>query len=309
MMTDLTPSGPQSSAQSASFQQGAGQGQAQSPISPKADTLPDRVPKIRISAPPRHLDLPTLMGLGGALAMIAIGIALGNSKASFLDLPSVFIVVFGTIAGTCASFSADEIRSAGKVIGSALISRLPNPSHMTSQLLDMAVFARKKSILSLSAESAELNKDPFIRRGVELVTDGYIADDIHRILGHDIDALVDRHRRSASILRRGAELAPAMGLIGTLIGLVQMLADIGSPEKIGPAMAVALLTTFYGAVIGSVILTPMAAKLERNSEDEAMIRSLVLIAMESIARQENPRRLEILLNTELPPHRRVRYFD
>ena len=121
--------------------------------------------------------------------------------------------------------------------------------------------------------------------------------------------MVERHRRSASILRRAAEISPAMGLIGTLIGLVQMLANLSDPESIGPAMAVALLTTFYGAILGTAVLSPMAAKLERNSNEEAMLRSMVMIAMSSIARQDNPRRLEMLLNSELPPSKRIKYFD
>ena len=124
---------------------------------------------------------------------------------------------------------------------------------------------------------------------------------LNACLAQDLDALVERHRRSASILRRGSEIAPAMGLIGTLIGLVQMLADLQNPETIGPSMAVALLTTFYGAILGTAVLAPMAAKLERNSNDEAMIRTLTMMAMASIARQDNPRRLEMLLNSELPP--------
>ncbi|MEC7029070.1 MAG: MotA/TolQ/ExbB proton channel family protein, partial [Pseudomonadota bacterium] len=133
--------------------------------------------------------------------------------------------------------------------------------------------------------------------------------DIDRVLGQEVDALAERHRRSASILRRASEVAPAMGLIGTLVGLVQMLAQLDDPSSIGPAMAVALLTTFYGAIMGTVILGPLAAKLERNSGDETMIKNLILTAMGSIARQENPRRLEMLLNSELPPEHRIRYFE
>ena len=100
-----------------------------------------------------------------------------------------------------------------------------------------------------------------------------------------------------------------MGLIGTLVGLVQMLANLSDPENIGPNMAVALLTTFYGAILSTVVFGPMAAKLERNSGRETLIRLLVLMGMSSIARQENPRRLEMLLNSELPPEHRIRYFE
>jgi len=99
-----------------------------------------------------------------------------------------------------------------------------------------------------------------------------------------------------------------MGLIGTLVGLVQMLADLENPETIGPAMAVALLTTFYGAILGTVIMAPLSVKLEKNSHDDALIRTLIATAAVSIARQENPRRLEMLLNSELSPSNQIDYF-
>jgi len=104
-------------------------------------------------------------------------------------------------------------------------------------------------------------------------------------------------------------VAPAMGLIGTLVGLVKMLADLDNPDSIGPAMAVALLTTFYGAILGTVIMAPLSVKLEKNSSDETMIKTLIVTAATSMARQENPRRLEMLLNSDLPPFEQIRYFD
>ncbi|HLF58773.1 MAG TPA: MotA/TolQ/ExbB proton channel family protein, partial [Alphaproteobacteria bacterium] len=118
-----------------------------------------------------------------------------------------------------------------------------------------------------------------------------------------------RHIKGASVLRKGAEVAPAMGLIGTLVGLVQMLGRLDDPGTIGPAMAVALLTTFYGAVLANVVLAPLASKLERNSREELLVKHIFLMAASSIARQENPRRLEMLLNSVLPPSKRVQFFD
>ena len=125
----------------------------------------------------------------------------------------------------------------------------------------------------------------------------------------EVEAEVERHKRSASITRRASEIAPALGLIGTLIGLVMMLADLENPETIGPAMAIALLTTFYGAILGTIVMAPLAVKLEKRSTDESMMKTLVKIAAASTARQENPRKLEMLLNSELPPAERIRYFD
>lgn len=264
---------------------------------------------VRISAPRVSVDIATLLGLVFAIGLIFAAIAMGKSDAKFFNVPSLLIVVLGTMAATSISYSAREIGRAGKVIAQSIVTRHIRPSVMARQLMDIAVLARKKGLLALSGLERELKKDKHLATAVQAVTDGYGAEDIDRFLSQDIDSLVERHRRSASITRRASEVAPAMGLIGTLVGLVQMLADLQNPDNIGPAMAVALLTTFYGAILGTVIMAPLAAKLERNSNDEAMLRSLVLTAMTSIARQDNPRRLEMMLNSELPPDERIKYFD
>ncbi len=262
-----------------------------------------------IARPRRKVDLATLLGLFFAVSLIFVAIYIGHSKANFFNLPSLLIVVFGTAAVTSVSYSGEELRRLGAVVGNTLSRRTRRPAIMAHQLMDLAAIARKRGLLALSSLDNELRKDPFLHKGVQLVTDGYTGEDIDRLLGQEVDALIDRHKRSANIIRRASEVAPAMGLIGTLVGLVQMLAELSNPENIGPAMAVALLTTFYGAIMGTVILAPLAAKLEKNSNDEAMIKNLILTAMGSIARQENPRRLEMLLNSELPPTERIRYFD
>lgn len=254
-------------------------------------------------------DFITILGIVFALGLIAAGIAMGNSDASFIDAPSFVIVILGTIAATSVAYSMDELRHVPGILGSALFRRIRKPSVMAKQLMDIAMVARKKGVLALAGADAELRKDPFLGAGAQLVTDGFSGDDIERVLGQEIDSLAERHRRAANIMRRASEIAPAMGLIGTLIGLVQMLANLQNPDAIGPAMAVALLTTFYGAILSNVILIPLAGKLERNSNDETMIKTLVMTAMSSIARQENPRRLEMLLNSELPPDQRIKYFD
>ena len=142
-----------------------------------------------------------------------------------------------------------------------------------------------------------------------MVVDGTHADAVERVLANDIQAMQNRHLQSANVLRKAADVAPAMGLIGTLVGLVQMLTNLDDPSNIGPAMAVALLTTFYGAVLSNMVFSPLAAKLERNSDQEALLHNLYAMAAVSISKQENPRRLEMLLNTVLPPAKRLRFFD
>ncbi len=263
---------------------------------------------LRISSPDTGLDWVTILGLLVAVGLVTTAIMMGND-ANFFNIPSVLIVVLGTIAVTCISYSWEELRRMGGILGNSLFIRHYKPATVARQLMDLAMVARKNGLLALSSLDRELRKDPHLSKAVQIVTDGYNAEDVARVLSQDLDALMERHRRSASILRRASEVAPAMGLIGTLVGLVQMLAQLQDPESIGPSMAIALLTTFYGAILGTVVLAPLAAKLERNSNHESLIRSLVMQAMISIANQENPRRLEMILNSELPPLERIRYFD
>ncbi len=271
--------------------------------------MPQDKIRVSITSARRKPDLATMLGLVFAIGLIIVAIYIGHSKANFFNAPAMMIVIFGTMAVTSVSYNGEELRKLWSIIGNTLMRRANQPSVMATQLMELATIARKRGLLALAGAEQELRKEPFLHKAVQLVTDGYSGDDIDRLLGQEVDSLVERHRRSANIIRRASEVAPAMGLIGTLVGLVQMLADLDNPGNIGPAMAVALLTTFYGAILGTVVLAPLAVKLEKNSNDEAMIKRLVLTAMCSIARQENPRRLEMLLNSELPPHERIKYFD
>lgn len=266
-------------------------------------------PVVRIRPARVQPDFFTILGLFLTLGLIGIAMSMGNSNARFLDLPSVLMVIMGSMTATAISYTGEELKHVPAIIGNAFFRRAHKPAVMARQLMDIAVLARKKGLLSLAGAEAELKKDPFLARAVQLAIDGYSGEDIDRILGQEVDALAERHRKSISILRRASEIAPAMGLIGTLVGLVQMLAQLDDPSSIGPAMAIALLTTFYGAIMGMVILGPMSAKLERNSATETTIKTLVMTSIASIARQENPRRLEMLLNSELPPDEQIRYFE
>ncbi len=267
------------------------------------------LPTITLAAPKVKVDLATVLGLFFAVGLIFAAIAYGNSNASFFNMPSVLIVVFGTIAATAVSFTGEEIARGGSIFAKSLMRRVYDPSKLAKTLVDLSVVAKKKGILALMSHEDQLNKDKFLSRAIQMVVDGYGANEVNGLLSHEIDMLAERHKRSASIARRASEVAPAMGLIGTLVGLVQMLADLENPDTIGPAMAVALLTTFYGAILGTVIMAPLAVKLEKNSSDEALVKTLIRVASVSIARQDNPRRLEMLLNSELPPSQRIRYFD
>ncbi len=268
-----------------------------------------KVPTVTVPNAVSRPDFATILGLVLSFGLIGGAIAIGQSDAQFFNMPSVLIVIFGTITATCISFTGFELSESGTVISRALFRPIRNFSGLATSMMDLAVIARKKGVLALSMYETQTAKEPFLKHALGIVVDGYNAEDVRRILQQDIDLEEERQKRAAGILRRGSEVAPAMGLIGTLVGLVQMLANLEDPETIGPAMAVALLTTFYGAILGTVVLAPLAAKIEKNASDDVTAKTMALRTSMSIIKQENPRNLEMLLNALLPPSQRIRYFD
>lgn len=269
----------------------------------------ENLPRVSVPKAQSKADFLTIFGLILSLGLIAGAISIGDSNADFFNLPSALIVILGTMTATSVSYTASELATSWKVIGQSAFRPVRNFSAIATSMISLTVIARKRGILSLSKYESETVKEPFFHHAISIVVDGYNADDVKRILQQDIDLEEERQKRAASILRRASEVAPAMGLIGTLVGLVQMLANLESPETIGPAMAVALLTTFYGAIMGTVVLAPLAAKMEKNAADEVTLKTMVLRTALSIIQQENPRNLEMLLNALLPPSQRIRYFD
>ena len=254
-------------------------------------------------------DLATVLGLVSGFVLVSSAIAFGGSASSFIDLPALLIVVGGTFAITMVSFNLDEILRAQVVVLKALTNRNSDPQMAAIETMTLADRARREGILSLEKALSDGQQDPFLHKALGLAVDGTPGDDLEFLLRRDVAAMALRHRKSANVFRKAAEVSPAMGLIGTLIGLIQMLSNLNDPNSIGPAMSVALLTTFYGAVLATMVFSPLANKLERNSDEEVMVQNVYLTAVASICRQENPRRLEMVLNTILPPVMRIQYFD
>ena len=234
---------------------------------------------------------------------------IGGSAAAFINVPGMAIVLGGTLAVTTISYSLSEIVQAQRVLARTAFHGLPSPGEVALLMISLADSARKSGILSLQGVQENVRGERFLRRCLELLVDGTPGPDIERLMMQEVHAMSQRHQKSASILRKAAETAPAMGLIGTLVGLVQMLGNLEDPSTIGPSMAVALLTTFYGAILGSMVFGPLASKLDRNSDEEVLVSQVYLLGASSIGKQENPRRLEARLNGILPPNQRTNYFS
>jgi chemotaxis protein MotA len=269
-----------------------------------------RVKLDNFRAPIRTVDYGVWIGLSFLLIVLAIALTLSGSVAAFADLRAFLIVVCGTIAIIGLSFTGKTLRHSLRSLKQHLFEKPETPRARANNLMDVAIIARRDGILSFQKLQDRLRRqDPFLAHGIEMVSDGQSGAEVERILSQEIDVEVERLQGGIALLRRGAEAAPAMGLIGTLIGLVQMLSHLDDPSSIGPSMAIALLTTFYGALLGSAFFAPLAGKLELQAQNLILRMELVTAAMLSIVAQENPRRLEQILNSKLPPSERINYFN
>lgn len=254
------------------------------------------------------VDLATVLGILAAVILVAAAIVLGGSPSSFVDGPAILIVFGGTFGVTTACFSVSDMISSMKDVGRTVFRTHHDVRAVAIQMLQIAQVARYRGILEIQSYLPVLEGQPMLVQGLNMVIDGTSGDEVERIMLREVQARAQRNARSVSILRKAAELSPAMGLIGTLVGLVQMLSNLEDPATIGPSMAVALLTTFYGACLANMVFNPLASKLERNAAEDMLTNHLCVTAAASIGRQENPRRLEMLFNTMLPPSQRVDYF-
>jgi chemotaxis protein MotA len=254
-------------------------------------------------------ELSSLFGIIAALGIIFLAILLGNGRVeNFIDPPSLLIIFGGTFFVSAASFSFSEVFHAGSVVMKTIFYSREDARQVALSCIKTAEVAKKQGTLKLEQKEDLFKSNKFFETGMMMVIDGMTSKEIEKIMQQEINSTILRHKNGVDILRKSSEVAPAMGLIGTLIGLVQMLGNLEDPSKIGPAMAVALLTTLYGALFSYVILTPLASKLERNSKNEVMIMKIYMDTVSSIAKRETPRKLEMLINSDLPPKLRVSYF-
>ncbi len=254
------------------------------------------------------MDIATILGLVATFGLVVGAMLQGGSVTMFINVPSILIVVLGTIGVLLINFPMKEMAMLVKVLMKTVFSRDFNPGEHVDRLVKFGQLVRTEGILALEEAGKEI-EDNFFKKGLMLAIDGTETEQIVAQLESEIDALESRHSTGAEILQSGGAIAPAMGLVGTLIGLVQMLQNMDDPSTIGPAMAVALLTTFYGALMANVVFNPLAGKLRIRSRDETLYNTLIMVGIESISKGDNPRVIESRLNSLLAPSKRVKVFD
>ena len=247
------------------------------------------------------MDLATLVGMLGGIGFIVMAMILGGDLSMFVDVPSVLIVFCGSLFVVMSQFTLGQFFGAGKVAGKAFMFKIDTPEDLIEKVVEMADAARKGGFLAL--EEAEI-ANPFMQKGVDMLVDGHDIDVVRETLAKDISMTTERHEFGVSIFKGLGDVAPAMGMIGTLIGLVAMLSNMDDPKAIGPAMAVALLTTLYGAFLANVICLPIAAKLSNRLNEEKLNQSLILDGIVGIADGQNPRVIEGILKNYLAASKR-----
>ncbi|MBN7768720.1 flagellar motor protein PomA [Marinobacter daepoensis] len=252
------------------------------------------------------MDFATLIGLVGAILLIASAIILGVSPDVFINPPSLLIVVGGSLLVVLAKFSLAQFFDAFKVAIRAFKFKLPETQASIEELVDIANVARKEGVLGI--EGREVGS-PFLAQGIQMLVDGQDGNTIKQLLNKERLMTLEHNRSGAKVFTALADVAPAMGMIGTLIGLVQMLSNMEDPKSIGPAMAVALLTTLYGAMIATMIATPIADKLSLRMTEEARMQSLYIDALVAIQEGTNPRIIEQMLSSYLSPKERAKNGD
>ncbi|RPH51294.1 MAG: motility protein A [Desulfobacteraceae bacterium] len=245
------------------------------------------------------MDIATVAGIISAFGLVLAAIFMGGGLGLFVDVPSIMIVFGGTLGATMINYPLRQIFGVFKVVKNAFFTNnIPNKD-LIMMFVEFAYKSRKEGILALENEIDKM-KEGFLKKGLGLSIDGIEPGAIIDILETEIDFIKSRHSLGAEIFTTMGSFAPAMGMIGTLIGLIQMLQSMDDPGKIGPAMAVALITTFYGALLSNIVCLPIAGKLRTRSKEEMLSKAMMIQGIISISNGDNPRILERKLKAFVP---------
>lgn len=249
------------------------------------------------------MDIATVLGILMSTGFIVWSILLSGELGAYFDFPSIVIVVGGTIAATMMAYPMETLKSIGKIFRKAFFYKDEEYDKVIEEIIELANVARRDGLLALE-EHANESDDEFLKKSIMLIVDGTDPELVRSILETEIIFLEERHGEGQGVLEAMGAYAPGFGMIGTLIGLINMLKDLDDPDSIGPQMSVALLTTFYGSYLANGIFLPLAQKLKVRSKSEILSKELVVEGLLSIQAGENPRIIEEKLKTFVPPELR-----
>ncbi len=247
------------------------------------------------------MDLATLIGFLAAWGLIIATIAMGAGAMVFVNMPSLMIVIGGAFAVVLMRFTLGQFIGSIKTAMKAFMYKSESPAELIDGVVELAAVARKEGLLAL--EGQEIN-NPVLAKGISMLVDGHEPAVVKKTLTTEMNETVARHKIGQDIFKQIGDAGPAMGMIGTLVGLVQMLSNMSDPKSIGPAMAVALLTTLYGAMLANMFALPVSDKLSLRSSEEQMNKTIIIESVLGIQDGQNPKVLEQVLRNYLPPSQR-----
>jgi chemotaxis protein MotA len=250
------------------------------------------------------LDIATLIGILVSFGLVIVSIMVGGDGSWFLNGPSLMIVCGGTMGATLLAYPIKDVLSVFKVAKNVFMHKSQVVSDLIPLISGFAKKARREGILSFESQLSDI-EDPFLVQGIQMAIDGMESSSIEDVMTTEIIYLEERHRLGAEIFSTMGKFAPAVGLLGTIIGLVQMLMQMEDPSQIGAPMAVALLTTFYGTLLANLVFLPVAGKLKTRSKQEILTKQMVLEGVISIQSGENHRVVEQKLKAFIAPKARM----
>jgi len=246
------------------------------------------------------MDAGTILGAFVGFSCVAIAIFMHGKPTDFLDLPGALVAFGGSFSALFIFFPARSVLSAFGMVKSCVFEKLPDPSTEIRRLTELALVARRDGLLALEERLAEIH-DPFLDRGLEMVIDGLPREKIEERLQIELQCIEERHAVGKKMFDQLGASLPAFGMVGTLIGLIQMLHELDDPSNIGAGMAVALVTTFYGALAANLVFLPLAGKLEHRGKEETLLRELMIQGIVALAEGDAPRAVESRLKPFLDP--------
>lgn len=249
------------------------------------------------------MDVTTFVGILVAGGLVISAILMGGPGAWFIDYPSMMIVIGGTIGATLLNYPLSQVVLVFRIVKNAFLHKSQAHSEVISLIIEFSKKARREGILSFEQELKEI-EDPFFTKGLQLAIDGMESQAIENIMTTEIQFAQERHRLGAEIFATMGTFAPAMGMLGTIIGLVQMLMQMEDPGQIGAPMAVALLTTFYGVILANLVFIPISGKLKARSKEEILLKQMILEGIIAIQAGDNHRIVEQKLKAFISPRAR-----
>jgi chemotaxis protein MotA len=250
-----------------------------------------------------RMDIGTIVGLIMGFVCVGFAIMLHGSITDFVDLPGALVAFGGSAAAILVAFPFKKVKDVFGVVKQVITVRVPEPKEEIRRFSDYAAIVRRDGLLSLEKKLNEV-KDPFLRRGLEMVVDNTPHEKLEEVLHIELEGMEERHQLGKKIFDQLGAMLPSFGMVGTLIGLIQMLHELDDPSKIGVGMAVAMVTTFYGAFGANMVFLPLANKLDARSKEEVKVRTLMIHGLVGLLEGESPRAMEAKLTAFLAPKSR-----